>query len=130
ITPNIILNGDLVVQWSVDTCHLPFPPFTAYSIPKVKPLPFWNSSVLNGRYVILVEAQDVPVGPPGPSAVAAVDQVVVWIDNRSPTAVITSIGGLGPCSDLHLKDYVGTTAEIRGVAWDPPIDPTAPQHKP
>jgi hypothetical protein len=40
------------------------------------------------------------------------------------------VGGLGPCADLHLKDYVGTTAEIRGVAWDWPIDPTAPQQRP
>ena len=86
---------------------------------------------MNGRYVILLEVRDrlLPAGP-FPGDFAAKDQVVVWIDNQFPTALITSIGGLGPCADLHLKDYLGTTAEIRGVAWDPPIDPTAPQQKP
>lgn len=133
ITPNIILNGDLVAQWSVNTCVFLG---TSYTVPKVKPLPFFQSGAcgiptsLNGRYVVLLEAQDVPVGMPGPSAIAAVDRVAVWIDNRCPVAEIHSIGGLEPCADLHLKDYVGTTAEVRGVAWDPPIDASAPQHAP
>jgi len=35
-----------------------------------------------------------------------------------------------PAADLHLKDYLGTSAEILGVAWDPPIDPAAPQQRP
>lgn len=127
ITPNIILNGNLVAFWSVDHCTFGM---ISYTVPKVKPFPFWNSNPLNGRYVILLEVQDVPVPGAGPSVVAAVDQAVVWIDNQVPIASITSVGGLGPCVDLHLKDYVGTTAEIRGVAWDPPIDPTAPQQRP
>src|SRR6266496_1027581 len=38
--------------------------------------------------------------------------------------------GITGCGDLHLKDFVGTTCEIRGVAWDPPIVATAPQHRP
>jgi hypothetical protein len=61
---------------------------------------------------------------------AATDQVVVWIDNRAPIAEIRSIGGIVGCGDLRLSDYLHGTAEIRGVAWDPPIDPTAPQKAP
>jgi hypothetical protein len=45
----------------------------------------------------------------------------IWVDNFSPIAQIKSIGGLAPCVDLRLSLFVGTTAEIRGVAWDPPI---------
>jgi hypothetical protein len=128
VTPNTILNGNLVAFWSSNNCTFMGVPYT---VPKVKAVPWWNSAGLNGRYVILLEVRDrlLPAGP-FPGVFAAKDQVVVWIDNQLPTAAINSIGGLGPCADLHLKDYVGTTAEIRGVAWDPPIDPTAPQARP
>ena len=95
---------------STDNCS--FGPFT-WSVPKVKPVPFWNSAGLNGRHVILLEVQDTSESAPGPSVVAAVDQVVVWIDNQEIVASITSIGALAPCVDLHLKDFVGTTAEVR-----------------
>ena len=133
ITPNIILNGDLIAQWSTNSCSFLGSPYT---VPKVKPLPFFgsgscpNPASLNGRYVVLLEVQDLPVGLPGPSSIAGVDQVAVWIDNRCPVAEIHSIGGLGACVDLHLKDFVGKTADIKGVAWDPPIDATAPQQAP
>ena len=126
-TTNTIRNGNLVAFWSTDTCS--FPPFT-WSVPKVKPVPFWDSSGLNGRQVILLEVQDTSESAPGPSVVAAVDQVVVWIDNQAIITSSTSIGALAPWVDLHLKDFVGTTAEVRGIAWDPPIDPTAPQQPP
>ena len=69
-------------------------------------------------------------GAPSPAPFAAKDQVAIWIDNQQPIGVITSIGGITGCGDLHLKDYVGTTAEIRGIAWDPPIDSAAPQQRP
>jgi hypothetical protein len=125
ITPNTVLNGDLVAIWSSEYC--PFPP---HFVPKVEGT-FWDSTPLNGRFVIFLEARDrVLPGGAFPGTVAATDQVVVWIDNFAPTALITSIGGVTGCGDLHLKDYKGTTAEIRGVAWDPPIVPTAPQQRP
>ncbi len=128
ITPNIILNGDLVAFWSSLSCTFGM---IDYTVPKVLPVPFWDSSALNGRYVILLDVRDrlLPAGP-FPGNFAAKDQVVLWIDNREPVAKINSIGGVAGCGDLHLKDYLGTTAEICGVAWDPPIDPTAPQQAP
>ncbi len=127
-TPNIILNGNLVAQWSSLACSLGI---FHWIRPKVEAVPFWNSNPLNGRFVILLEVRDhlLPAGP-FPGDVAAVEQVVVWIDNQTPIGLIKSIGGVTGCGDLHLKDYVGTTAEIVGVAWDPPIDPMAPQQKP
>jgi hypothetical protein len=81
--------------------------------------------------VIILEVDDSLVSPKTfPGTNAGVDQVAVWIDNQWPTAQILSVGGLTGCGDLHLKDYVGTTAPILGVAWDPPIDPTAAQQPP
>jgi hypothetical protein len=128
ITPNIVLNGDLVAFWASENCtFLGF----HYTVPKVQPVPFWDSDPLNGRYVIFLEVRDrLLPGGPFPGTVAAVDQVAVWIDNYEPIGLIKSIGGVTGCGDLHLKDYVGTTAEIVGVAWDPPIDATAPQQRP
>ena len=128
ITPNTIMNGDLVALWSSVSCTFLGMPYTQ---PKVKPVPFWNSGPFNGRYAILLEVRDRPVlSLTFPGSVAAVDQVAVWIDNWQPTGLIKSIGGISGCGDLHLKDYVGTTAEILGIAWDPPIDATAPQQRP
>jgi hypothetical protein len=128
ITPNVILNGNLVANWSVNHCvFLGIP----YTVPKVKPKPNWDSTALNGRYVLLVEVRDrLDPGGAFPGVFAAKDQVVVWLDNQNVSAAINSIGGIHGCGDLHLKDFVGSTCEIRGVAWDPPIDPTAPQQTP
>jgi len=129
ITTNVIENGDLVAFWSSDNCTFLGIPYT---VPKVKGVPFWDSNPLNGRFVVLLEVRDhlLPAGPFPPGDLAGVDQVVVWIDNQSPIADIESIGGVSGCGDLHLKDYLGTTADVLGVAWDPPIDPAAPQLQP
>ena len=127
ITTNVVENGDLVAVWSTDNCSFLGIPYT---VPKVKGSS-WNSIPLNGRFVILLEVRDhlLPAGP-FPGDLAGVDQVAVWIDNQEPTADILSIGGVSGCGDLHLKDYVGTHADVLGVAWDPPIDSAAPQQKP
>jgi hypothetical protein len=128
ITPNIILNGDLIALWSSDSCTLLG---FDYTVPKVLPVPFWDSTPLNGRFVVFLEVRDRPVAMlTYPGTVAAVDQVAVWIDNQPIQGLIKSIGGITGCGDLHLKDYLGTAAEILGIAWDPPIDPSAPQQRP
>jgi hypothetical protein len=94
-------------------------------------VPFWDSTPLNGRFVVFLEVRDRPVAMlTFPGTVAAVDQVVVWIDNQPIQGLIKSIGGITGCGDLHLKDYLETTAEILGIAWDPPIDPSATQQRP
>jgi hypothetical protein len=128
ITPNTILNGDLVAQWTKIQCSFLGMPYTR---DKVKAIPFWNSTPLNGRFLIFLDVKDrLLPGGAFPGTFAAKDQVAIWIDNQTPIAVITSIGGISGCGDLHLNDYVGTTAEIRGIAWDPPIDAAAPQLRP
>ena len=127
-TPNTIINGNLVALWKTDHCS--FLGFD-YTVPKVKPKPFWGSPPLNGRYVILLEARDrMELGGTYPGDFAAKQQVVVWIDNKQVVADLTAIGGIAGCGDLLLSDFVGTTAEVRGIAWDPPIEPTAPQQAP
>jgi hypothetical protein len=128
LTPNTILNGNLIAFWSTQPCTFLGAPYT---VPKVQKLPFWNSAALNGRFALLVEARDrlLPAGP-FPGDFAAKDQVAVWIDNRSPIGELHSIGNVVGCGDLKLSDFAGSLAEIRGVAWDPPIDASAPQLRP
>lgn len=126
VSPNVVLNGDLVAAWANYPCSVPLAPLTVQG-------QFFNTQGLglNGRYVIILEVDDSLVSPKTfPGTNAGVDQVAAWIDNQWPTAQILSVGGLTGCGDLHLKDYVGTTAPILGVAWDPPIDSTAPQQRP
>lgn len=123
ITPNTILNGNLVAEWG----QVPCPP----GGPRAKVHgTTWNTAGINARVVVLLEVRDRPVGGPHPGSVAGTAQVAVWVDNEDPTAEIHKIGGISGCGDLLLSDYVGTTADIEGVAWDPPIDPTAPQEAP
>jgi hypothetical protein len=77
----------------------------------------------SGKYTLLLEVKDT-VGN------TYFDIQRVWVDNDNVTAQITSLGGLAPCVDLKLSDYVNMTAEIRGVAWDSPIVDTDPQIAP
>ncbi len=69
----------------------------------------------SGMYTLLLQVEDT-VGN------TYYDIQRVWVDNDGVQAQITSIGGLSACLDLHLSNYTGTTAEIRGIAWDPLID--------
>ncbi len=81
------------------------------------------STPASGKYTLLLEVKDT-VGN------TYYDVQRVWVDNFSPTAKITSIGGLKACVDLRLSEFKGKRAEIRGVAWDPPIVDGDPQTAP
>jgi hypothetical protein len=131
VTPNIILNGDLVASWTTESCVLPFPPHTPYTVPKISSNGKWNSAPNSGRYVFFLEVDEGPiVSPHTPVVPAGEDQVAVWIDNYDVFGMLTRIGSVVGCGDLHLKDYVGTTAPVIGIAWDYPIDVTAVQQLP
>jgi hypothetical protein len=124
-TPNTILNGNLVAEWSTESCPIPFP-----SVPKISSNLKWNSGA-SGRYVIFLEVDEGPIpSPHTPVVPAGEDQIAVWIDNNPVIGKITQIGNVVGCGDLHLKDYVGTTASVFGIAWDFPIDVTATQQLP
>ncbi|MCL4265774.1 MAG: hypothetical protein KJ069_21350 [Anaerolineae bacterium] len=77
----------------------------------------------SGKYTLLLEVKDT-VGN------TYFDIQRVWVDSDNVSAQITSLGGLAPCVDLKLSDYVNQTAEIRGVAWDSPIVDTDPPPQP
>lgn len=125
-TPNTILNGDLVASWLTESCVIPFP----YTVPKISSNNKWNSGA-SGRYVIFLEVDEGPItSPHTPVVPAGEDQIAVWIDNNPVIGKITQIGNVVGCGDLHLKDYVGTTAQVLGIAWDFPIDVTATQQLP
>jgi hypothetical protein len=141
LVPNTFISpGDLVAAWSSLTCFTFVPtPLPGHFVSNITPYVqsyAWDTiaPLLNGRYIIVLEVDDHPVPsiPFGtfPGSIAAVDQVAVWIDNWQPTATIKSIGNVVGCGDLRLSDYKGTTAEILGQAWDPPIDATAQQLRP
>jgi hypothetical protein len=127
--------GNLVAHWDTQCCLGPSSPPCPpgfYGMPYLNNTsPLWNTGGLNGRYVVLLEVQDVPVGGP-PPVNKTVRQVVVWIDNQSPLASIGSIGSSSGCGDVHLKDFVHprSRANINGKAYDPPIDPAYPQQTP
>ncbi len=128
-TPNTILNGDLVASWSTESCWSPIPPHT-YTVPKISSNEKWASGA-SGRYVLFLEVDEAPIVlPHSPVVPAGEDQIVVWIDNYPVTGALTQIGNVVGCGDLHLKDYVGTTAPVFGIAWDYPIDVTAAQQIP
>jgi hypothetical protein len=125
-TPNTILNGDLVASWSTESCLIPFP----YTVPKISSNNKWSSGA-SGRVVIFLEVDEGPItSPHTPVVPAGEDQIAVWIDNYTVTGLITQVGNVIGCGDLHLKDYVGTTAPVMGLAWDYPIDVTATQQLP
>jgi len=124
LTPNWILNGDLVASWTVEHCPFPLP---GHTVPTISTTQKWASGA-SGRYVIFLEVDEGPIVPPHtPVVPAGEDQVVVWIDNYPVVGKITQIGNVVGCGDLHLKDFVGTTCPVIGIAWDYPIDVTATQ---
>ena len=114
---NVIINGPLTRQWSTLGGLCTSVPYLANTL--------WDTSALNGRYVVLLEVQDestIIIGPIN----TRYDNVVAWVDNWPMKIEITGIDGVPPCGDLHLKDFVGKTAKIMGFAWDPLIIDTAP----
>ncbi len=125
---NIITNGDLVAEWTTAPCSFP----VLHTVPAISSNLKWNSGPPNtgGRYVIFLEVDQGPLPLLTPVTPAGVDQIAVWIDNYEPVGAITQVGNVVGCGDLHLKDYVGTTAPVYGIAWDYPIDITATQQLP
>jgi hypothetical protein len=129
-TPNVILNGDLVASWSSETCVTSLLPPVSYAIPQISSNENWTTPA-SGRYLVFLEVDEAPIAPPGsPQVAAGDDQVVVWIDNYPVVAALNQIGNLIGCGDLYLSQYVGTTAVIKGVAWDYPIDINSAQMAP
>ena len=56
--------------------------------------------------------------------------MVVWIDNYPVSGAITAVGSVVGCGDLYLSQYVSAPAIVKGIAWDYPIDLSAPQKAP
>jgi hypothetical protein len=135
-TPNTILNGDLVAWWTTDNCWSPVPfPGHTYTIPAISSNGTWPSGA-SGRFLLFLEVDETPIATPNPpGSPAGEDQVVVWIDNHQVQATITQIGDVVGCGDLHLRDFWGNggpnpRCPVIGMAWDFPIDISAPQQIP
>jgi hypothetical protein len=124
-TTNIVLGGNLVAQWSTCQPSPPFPP----GLGRIDPYAWSSLPGMPGgqRCVIFLEVDQ---QPPAAMSVAGYDQVAVWIDNWPVVGLLTQIGNVIGCGNLKLSDYVGTTAPVMGLAWDYPIDISAPQKTP
>lgn len=83
---------------------------------------FWTPTE-SGRYTLLLAVEDT-------AGNTYYDVQRVWVDHEPITGRIISIGGLAPCEDLRLSRFAGARCAIRGLAWDPPIDPALPQAAP
>jgi hypothetical protein len=118
---NIVTNGILTRVWSTLGGLCAGVPYLENTL--------WDTTTLNGRYVVLLEVQDEPTTMVGPIN-TRYDNMVVWVDNKNMTIQITGIEGVAPCADLHLKDFIGKKAKIWGFAWDPLIIDTAPATSP
>ena len=77
----------------------------------------WNSDGLNGRFSLLLFAEDTTAGPH-----RYYDIQHIWIDNKPIKGKITGVAGVAPCAVFHLNDFVGSSISIEGLAWDPLID--------
>ena len=77
----------------------------------------WDSGGVNGRFSLLLIVEDTTAGPH-----RYYDIQHVWIDNRHITGKITGVVGVDPCEVFHLKNFVGSSISIQGLAWDPLID--------
>lgn len=82
---------------------------------------FWVEGT--GKYTLLLEVLDT-------AGNTYYDVQRVWVDNDQPHAQISQIGGLAPCQDLNLSDFVGATCTIEGIAWDPVIRDAEPPNRP
>jgi hypothetical protein len=126
--------GDLVARWTTETCG--FFPFQ-YTAPVITSNQTWASGP-SGRYIVFLEVDQAPiVSPHTPVTAAGEDWVVVWIDNYTPVAQITQIGGVIGCGNLNLSAFyqtgpggVNQLCPVIGVAWDAPIDANAAQQVP
>ncbi|MEX2262501.1 MAG: hypothetical protein WD696_11155 [Bryobacteraceae bacterium] len=125
--PNFVLNGRLTRIWINATCLLALPNIlhnvrrTAESA--------WGTPPLNGRYTVRLRVRHEPIG--GGVIEELYDSATVWLDNRDIQVDITGMaitGGiaLDACEELSLSQFLGTTADINGRAWDPLILDTEP----
>lgn len=86
----------------------------------------WSSGAAgSGRLSLILTAQDTT---PGPHRYHDIQHI--WLDNKSIFALITGIEGVAPCADVKLKDFLGSTINILGLAWDPLIDDAFPDTAP
>jgi len=77
----------------------------------------WDSGSLSGRFSLLLFAEDTTAGPH-----RYYDIQHVWIDNKGIKGKITGVAGVAPCAVFHLNDFVRSSINIEGLAWDPLID--------
>ena len=106
----------------MECSYLPFPPWlSCWFVPDLVER-YWDT-LATGKYTLLLAVKDT-------AGHTYYDIQHVWVDNDNVVAHITSIGGLNGCLDLRLSKFVGTTCEIRGVAWDRAIRAVDPQVSP
>jgi hypothetical protein len=127
--PNFVLNGKLTRIWINDSCLLNIFPVLTYHNVRRTAESAWNTLPLNGRFTVRLRLQHQPLG--GGAIQEIYDAATVWLDNRDIQVMITGMaitGGvaLDPCEELSLSQFLGTTADVKGRAWDPLVLDTEP----
>jgi hypothetical protein len=130
--PNYVRDNYLNRVWNNHTCLLsPFPLFplpagTTHVVRRTE-VSSWNTFGLglNGRFTVRLRLrhQDLALLLP---IEEIFDAATVWLDNRQIQAFLAGLGitggaPLGVCVELSLSQFLGTTADVRGRAWDPLI---------
>jgi hypothetical protein len=128
--PNFVLNGKLTREWKDRNCLLSlFPTPTYHPVRKTVKSP-WDTTSLNGRYTVRLRLRHDVLGGGGPVE-ELYDAATVWLDNREIRVqlkglAITGGADLEDCEEVRLSQFLGTTLDIKGTAWDPLILDTVP----
>jgi hypothetical protein len=132
---NYVINGKLTRVWRTIRCRRtgwPLP--TTYHDQRRTEESDWitrtKSTALNGRFTVRLRLKHQDILGLGPVE-ELYDAATVWLDNRDILAQITGlaiagVGDLQACAEVYLSQFVGTTLEIKGRAWDPLILDTVP----
>jgi hypothetical protein len=133
--PNFVLNGDLTREWKDHNCLLSLFPTPTYHTVRRTMKSKWDTSSLNGRYTVRLRVRHDVLGGGGPVE-ELYDAITVWLDNRPIKVQLKGLaitGGLDleDCEEVKLSQFLGTTLDIKGIAWDPLIlDSVAATEKP
>lgn len=122
--PNFVLNGSLNRIWATRNCRLSLFPPVFHTVRRTEKSAC-DTRPINGRYTVRLRVRHQDMAAIGPIG-EIYDAATVWLDNRNIDVRLTGLGvtggiNLDDCEELRLSQFVGTTMDVKGRAWDPLI---------